>query len=229
MRIQPRKGNGRYKHSSWYNFRKKKRGWREYAISPITVSVFGCLVWLGANTAWAMNELEKLDGRIDIYNFSADFTKFESESIREDSKGDGLSPSTNPEESTGEMVKAVSDNPKSEEGQTPSQVQSPSSIEDKILKAWEGTGEGHIAVAVAKSESGLRTDAVGDIPLEYWHEGKKIGHSCGIFQIRVLPGRPDCETLKDVDKNIEFARKLYDKSGFYPWSNWKNQRYLKYL
>lgn len=222
MRIQPRNRVGKYKHSSWHNFKKRKRGWREYAIHPITVSVFGLLSYVGVHTAWAFDEAGKLESKFTIYNFSQ-------ENAREDSKGDGLSPSTNPEESTGETVKAVSDNPKSEEGQTPSQVQSPSSIEDKILKAWEGTGEGHIAVAVAKSESGLRTDAVGDIPLEYWHEGKKIGHSCGIFQIRVLPGRPDCETLKDVDKNIEFARKLYDKSGFYPWSNWKNNAYLKHL
>jgi len=149
--------------------------------------------------------------------------------IREDSEGDGSSPSTNPEESNGETVKAVSENPKSEEGQAPSQVQPPSSIEAKIMKAWEGTGEGHIAVAIAKSESGLRPDAKGDIPIQYMHEGKLIGHSCGIFQIRVLPSRPNCEELKDIDTNIRFARKLYDSSGFHPWSNYKNGRYLQYM
>lgn len=236
MRKQPRKGNGRYKQSSWYNFRKKKRGWREYAISPITVSVFGCLVWLGANTAWAMNELERLDGKIDIYNFSTDFTKFESESIREDSQGDERSSSTEPtpglpEESTGETVSAVSERTPREsvEGSTPAMEQSPSTVEAKILKAWEGTKDGRIAVAVAKGESKLRSDAVGDKHIEFWHEGKKMGHSCGIFQIRVLPGRPDCETLKNADKNIEYARKLYDRAGFQPWTVFTKGTYIKYL
>lgn len=231
MRKQPRKGNGRYKQSSWYNFRKKKRGWREYAISPITVSVFGCIVWLGANTAWAMNELEKLDGKIDIYNFSADYTKFESESIRDDSEGAGFSPAPNPEESTGETVSAVSERTPREsvEGSTPAMEQSPSTVEAKILKAWEGTGNGHIAVAIAKGESRLRPDAVGDTHIEFWFDGKKMGHSCGIFQIRVLPGRPDCETLKNADKNIEYARKLYDRAGFQPWTVFTKGTYIKYL
>lgn len=232
MRIQPRKGNGRYKHSSWYNFRKKKRGWREYAISPITVSVFGCLVWLGANTAWAMNELEKLDGRIDIYNFSADFTKFESESIREDSKGDGLSPSTTPEESTGETVKAVSDNPKSEEGQTPSQVQSPSSIEEKILKAWEGTNDGHIALKVFGCESGYNPETIGDKALAFEHNGQMYGRSIGIAQIRtggierngkIWVASDNVaefeEKMKNVDENLKAARAKYDARGWMPWYN----------
>ena len=209
---------GQYKKQRMWN--RNRKTWFEI-MCLANISVWGMVAADLSPVAEAYYSIPK---KHEVYNLT-----FSRASSREDSKGDGLSPSTNPEESNGETVSAVSENPKSEEGQTPSQVQSPSSIEEKILKAWEGTGEGHIAVAVAKSESGLRTDAVGDIPLEYWHEGKKIGHSCGIFQIRVLPGRPNCETLKDADENIEFARKLYDKSGFYPWSNWKNQRYLKYL
>ena len=116
-----------------------------------------------------------------------------------------------------------------EEGQEPIQALPPSSIEAKILKAFEDTNAGDVAVAIAKSESGLNPNAVGDIPLEYEYEGRTIGHSCGIFQIRVLPSRPNCEELKDIDTNIRFARKLYDSSGFQPWSNFKNGRFQKFL
>lgn len=214
---------GKYKKEHFWN--KDRKTWFEIMCLAV-VAIWGVVA---ADLHPVAEAFYSIPEKYEIFNLKTDFTKFDSESTREDSEGDGLSPSTNPEESTGETVPAVSDSAKGEEGQAPSQVQPPSSIEAKILKAWEGTGEGHIAVAVAKSESGLRTDAVGDIPLEYWHEGKKIGHSCGIFQIRVLPSRPDCETLKDVDKNIEFARKLYDKSGFYPWSNFKNNAYLRHL
>jgi len=217
------KKTGKYKKERFYN--RNRKVWFEIMCLAV-VAIWGSVA---ADLHPVAEAFYSIPEKYEIFNLKTDFTKFDSESTREDSEGDGLSPSTNPEESTGETVPAVSDSAKSEEGQAPSQVQPPSSIEAKILKAWEGTGEGHIAVAVAKSESGLRTDAVGDIPLEYWHEGKKIGHSCGIFQIRVLPSRPDCETLKDVDKNIEFARKLYDKSGFYPWSNFKNNAYLRHL
>jgi hypothetical protein len=110
-----------------------------------------------------------------------------------------------------------------------SRMASASSIETLIRQAWAGTGEEEIALAIAKSESGLRADAKGDLPIQFYHEGKLMGHSCGIFQIRVLPGRPDCETLKDPKFNVEYARKLYDRSHFQPWSNYKNERYLQFL
>ena len=183
---------------------------------PITVSVFGLIAYVGMNIAWAMNEMNKMNGRIEI--------------LREPSKQ-----SVNAEDIQGNHDATVGESPtvadtaKSEEGRAPSQVQPPSSIEAKILKAWEGTKDGKIAVAIAKSESGLNPNAKGDIPIQFWNNGKLIGHSCGLFQIRVLPSRPNCEELKDVETNISFARKLYDSSGFYPWSNYKNGRYLQYM
>jgi len=85
------------------------------------------------------------------------------------------------------------------------------------------------AIAIAKAESGLKTDNVGDGHIMYLHEGKPMGMSCGTFQIRVLPGRPDCESLKDIKTNLDFARKLYEKSGWKPWSAYTNQSYLKFL
>lgn len=235
MRIQPRKGNGRYKQSNWYNFKKKKRGWKEYAWHPFTAATFALLAYLTMGIAQATEEYKNLDGKIELFN--ADFTKFR-EPLKisqdtDDAEGDtgetagDATPTTSPVSE----VEAVSDREprESEEGSTPVMEVASSSVEAKILKAWEGTGKGHIAVAVAKGESKLRSDAVGDKHLEFWAGGKKMGHSCGIFQIRVLPGRPDCETLKDTNKNIEYARKLYDRAGFNPWTVFTKGTYLKYL
>lgn len=85
------------------------------------------------------------------------------------------------------------------------------------------------AIAIAQAESGLRSDAVGDKHIEFVKDGKVMGHSCGIFQVRVLEGRPDCESLKDVEKNLEYARKLYDSHGWKPWSAFNNQSFKKFL
>lgn len=107
------------------------------------------------------------------------------------------------------------------------EVESPSEVVRMIEEKFPE--EPKLAVAIAKAESGLRTDAVGDGHIEFVNEGKVMGHSCGLFQVRVLPGRPDCETLKDPARNLEFARKLYEKSGWKPWSAYTNQSYLKHL
>lgn len=99
-------------------------------------------------------------------------------------------------------------------------------IEQKILEVFGGDTT---AVKIAKAESQLDPDAIGDLHLTFLRNGKKYGMSCGVFQIRVLPGRPSCEELLDVEKNIEYAKKLYDESGWYPWSTYKNGKYLEYL
>ena len=88
--------------------------------------------------------------------------------------------------------------------------------------------DGRVATAIAFSESGLK-NVKGDILLEFIHEGKVMGHSCGIFQIRVLNGRPTCEELMDVDTNIDYAYKIFQRFGFSPWSNFNNKAYKKFL
>lgn len=85
------------------------------------------------------------------------------------------------------------------------------------------------AYAIAMAESGLRTDAIGDGHITYEYQGETIGMSCGLFQIRTLPGRPSCEEMLDPDKNIAFAKKLFDRSGWMPWSVYKSGKYLTYL
>lgn len=169
--------------------------------------------------------------------------------IREDSNGVGSSPATHPEESNDGTVPAVpqEEPEKSEEAGTPAMDNSPSSVEAKILKAWEGTKEGRIAVAVAKSESGLRTDAMG------WNchyinaQGKQYSKAClpqdrakawsvdcGVMQINHI-GKTCPAHLFDPDENIKIGKEKYDNSekrigiGFYPWMAYRNNLHLKFL
>jgi hypothetical protein len=96
----------------------------------------------------------------------------------------------------------------------------PVTIEDKITKAFGKDAK--MAIAIAKAESGLRSDAIGDTNTKY--------SSIGIFQIRLLPERNITkEQMIDSDHNIEYAKMLFDKSGWNPWSAYRNGSYKKYL
>jgi len=76
--------------------------------------------------------------------------------------------------------------------------------------------------AICKAESGLDTNAVGDTNTKY--------PSVGLCQIRLLPERQiTMEQMKIPDENLKYARLLYDKYGFKPWTMYKNGEYIKYL
>jgi len=98
-------------------------------------------------------------------------------------------------------------------------------VENKIRAAFPEDPD--TAVAIAKAESNLEDWRIGDKHLA-WDDGRN-GMSCGIFQIRVFPKRPDCEKLLDEDFNIDYARELYESSGWSPWSTFKSGRYKKFL
>ena len=89
--------------------------------------------------------------------------------------------------------------------------------------------EADVAIAIAKAESGLNPNAKGDTHIEFVRDGVTMGHSCGLFQIRVLPGRPDCETLKDPEYNVKYAKKMFDQSGWRPWSAFNNGSFKRFL
>ena len=67
-----------------------------------------------------------------------------------------------------------------------------------------------IALNVCKEESSGNPNNVGDRHTAYV--------SCGLMQVRALPGRPSCEELKDPATNIAFAYELWKNEGWRPWS-----------
>lgn len=76
--------------------------------------------------------------------------------------------------------------------------------------------------AICQAESGLDPNAVGDTNTKY--------PSVGLCQIRLLPERQiTMEQMKIPEENIKYARLLYDKYGFKPWTMWKNGVWKKYL
>lgn len=99
---------------------------------------------------------------------------------------------------------------------------------DKLLARHFGDDIG-IAKAVMQAESGCRADAVGDGHLTYIQDGVTYGMSCGLFQIRYLPGRPNCSEMHDASKNIRYAATMFKASGWQPWSAFLNGTYLRYL
>lgn len=78
-----------------------------------------------------------------------------------------------------------------------------------------------IAYAVCMAESHGRHTAVGDTNTQY--------PSCGLMQIRTLPGRPSCEQLKDPSFNMRYAYNMWVGQGFRPWSAYTQGWYIKYL
>lgn len=76
------------------------------------------------------------------------------------------------------------------------------------------------ARAICMAESGGRPGAVGDTSTAY--------PSCGLMQIRTLPGRPSCEQLKDGGFNMDYAYNMWKGQGFSPWSAYTNGAYLRY-
>lgn len=107
------------------------------------------------------------------------------------------------------------------------------SLERKILDAFPEDGMN--ALLVAKCESQLSTDRIGDTNRVFASDGELIGDSVGLFQIRTggkengkvwnrakslgMSSAEYREKLKVVDYNISEARKIYDQSGK-NWSRW---------
>jgi hypothetical protein len=99
---------------------------------------------------------------------------------------------------------------------------------DSLIKNSFGS-QSEMAIAIAKAESNMEADRIGDTHITFVQDGKTYGMSCGVFQIRTLPGRPTCEEMLDPEKNIKFAYELYQKSGWTPWSVFTNGQYKKFL
>ncbi len=97
----------------------------------------------------------------------------------------------------------------------------------ELVKKYFGNDK--TAVAVMMCESMGDPDRIGDLDKTYWKNGKIYGDSIGLFQIRTFEGRPDREQLKDPEFNVKYAKELYEKSNWQPWSCWNNKRYKLFL
>lgn len=71
---------------------------------------------------------------------------------------------------------------------------------------------------IAKAESGCNPRAVGDTHLTYTQNGVLYGMSCGMLQVRFLPGRPTCSEMQNPDANAAYAAMLYASGGFGHWT-----------
>ena len=86
-----------------------------------------------------------------------------------------------------------------------------------------------MAIAIAKCESSLDYKRIGDQDKQYYKNGRLYGKSCGLFQIRLFPNRPDCDYLLDTENNVKYAKQLFNKKGWQPWSCYTNGNYKKFL
>ena len=98
---------------------------------------------------------------------------------------------------------------------------------EQIIEYIEEVFEEHlvIALAVAQCESGLRPSAFNDNTT--WGG---VGRDHGIFQINDVyhANKGDIPNLT-WKQNIRIARKIFDASGWYAWSCYKNGNYLVFL
>lgn len=88
--------------------------------------------------------------------------------------------------------------------------------------------EWKLILAIAKAESDLRCEAVGDHKIAYVENGIEYGKSYGLMQIRHLPGRPSPTVLLNCTENLRYAKKIFDKQGATPWSAYTNNSYKKF-
>lgn len=65
-----------------------------------------------------------------------------------------------------------------------------------------------------RKESSCDPNAVGD---NYAIRGV-LAPSCGLLQVRTLPGRPSCEALKDPETNIQVAYNIWKGQGYRAWT-----------
>jgi hypothetical protein len=85
-----------------------------------------------------------------------------------------------------------------------------------------------IITAIAKAESGCNINATGDGSLTYSQNGRIYGYSVGALQVRILPGREQCDT-HELTNNVDCANRIYSGQGYNAWTMYTNGRYKDYL
>lgn len=75
-----------------------------------------------------------------------------------------------------------------------------------------------VFLRIANKESSCNPMAVGDKHLTYWQNGIQYGMSCGLLQVRFLPGRPNCSEMQNPEANARYALNLYNSGGYRHWT-----------
>lgn len=121
------------------------------------------------------------------------------------------------------MVSSVSTDGHLDEVTTTGQVTAPEALIKKYFPENYET-----ALAIAKCESSLRPDNIGD--------GHLSKPSIGLFQISQIYHDYTTEQLQDAEFNVKIAREIYDKkltdgtiTEWKAWTCWKNLGYQKFL
>lgn len=102
--------------------------------------------------------------------------------------------------------------------------------EELKKEVWKYDWDKEMAFAVAKAESKCNANAKGDTDLQFSEGGKTYGYSVGMFQVRILPGREECDSF-DIETNVRCAYKIYLDAGrkFDDWTMYTNGNYKNYM
>lgn len=97
--------------------------------------------------------------------------------------------------------------------------------------ARSGFTDLRLMMAIAKAESGLRIDALGDTTIT----DATWGPSVGVLQVRTIkPGHAQgCRIYETLWNNLQAqtdcAKQIYDSQGLNAWSAYTNGSYKKFL
>lgn len=90
--------------------------------------------------------------------------------------------------------------------------------------------DGRTMYGICKAESKGKIDAIGDTTLTYVQDGVTYGMSCGMLQVRILPGRGiTCEQMHDPEQNVAKAYEIWKAQSYQAWTCFSNGSYLLYI
>lgn len=69
-----------------------------------------------------------------------------------------------------------------------------------------------------------------EVPCSPQNPERQYGYSVGAFQVRILPGRTECDSF-DLVRNVKCAYRVYEERGrsFTPWSVYLDGKYREFL
>lgn len=118
------------------------------------------------------------------------------------------------------------------DGEQVAEGQSEETVEAKIRRVFSENPDE--AVAIARCESQMNPDRIGDLHLPVDIGGETLGYSYGLFQIRSggkdvggawsRPAKAGmslnewAKKMLDPDENIKEAKRIYDHGGWGPWT-----------